>query len=107
MMEDRRWRMENGDELVTCAPVGSLTIASLAAEVIGAVDHAIEHGADTLPGTVQIAMSLRCDVLVIQCVIEPRLRFHCLALSLVEFVNEHCLIATARPRFGNHRANSA
>src|SRR5262245_44159620 len=99
-MEDRGWKMEDG---------GSTTqsIGRWRTEGLGLVDHAVEHGTDSLPLRVKFCMAARVDVGAIEGMIEPRLCLHRLAESLVDLIRERRRIASSCPAFRRHRVDRA
>lgn len=74
-------------------------IGRVLAEVIGSVHHPGEHAADLLPRAVEFCVQFRRNVTRIECVVEPCLRFACLAKGLVNLVNEGRFVTSSGPGF--------
>src|SRR5262249_10560931 len=95
-MEDRGWKIEDG---------GSTTqsIGRWRTEGLGLVDHAVEHGTDSLPLRVKLCVAARVDVRAVEGMIEPRLCLHRLAEGLIDLVGKRGRVPSSRPAFRRHR----
>ena len=86
---------------------GNIKLFCVFAEVLGTVDHSLEHGSYALPGGIELAVLRGGNVMTILRVVEPRLSFQGPAKSLVDFMGEGSDISPPRPCFRNHGIHCA
>ena len=58
------------------------------AEILGSLNHSVQHGTDTLPNSITLLMNIRSDVLASQRAIQPGLRLHRFAHGFVYLIGK-------------------